>query len=120
MKLAGALWILVFLVWIPFEDTAIWFTLALAGASCLWLALRLEAFTAAKPITLALRGAVLGASIPLAACALMAFKSGLHGHGFPDFTIRQIWLLVQISPLLILTGIVYGYLSNPRRSSNRS
>lgn len=110
MKLTGALWVFALLIWLPFEDNSIWLSLALASSGCVWLALRLKAFASAKPLGLALRGGLLGASIPLTALTLMAFKSGLHGHGFADYTARQVWLLLQISPLFVVIGAAIGFM----------
>lgn len=109
MKLTGALWLLALLVWLPYEDTQVWLSLALGSAGVLWLAFRLNAFAPGEPFRRMLRGGSVGAAIPISTLALMAFKSGLHGHGFPDFTPSQIWSVAQLVPYLGLLGAAIGW-----------
>lgn len=129
MRAWGALWMLAFLVWLPFEDTQIWTTVILASAACLWLAGsrvglgRVAAATtrgapAAQPWwRAAALGAAFGAAIPLIALILMAFKSGAHGHGFADFTSRQLWQLVELLPLTLALGCILGLASRRQLSA---
>ncbi|MEX1247203.1 MAG: hypothetical protein WEA61_01870 [Anaerolineales bacterium] len=105
MRALGALWVLALLVWLPFEDTQICMPIALAVAGCLWLAARTRLVASAWRQTLAL-GAIFGAACPLLAIGLMALKSGLHGHGFADFTARQVWMIVELLPLSLLLGVL--------------
>ena len=101
---------LALLVWLPFEDTQMWTALALAAGGCLWLALRWQ-FAKSHPTNwlhhLA-AGALLGAAAPLLAVALMALKSGLHAHGFADFTARQLWEVMNLIPLASILGALAG------------
>jgi hypothetical protein len=99
LKAAGFVILVAGLVWLPFEDTTIWLGLALAAADTVWLTVR-STNTLLQPLLVAL--------IPLMALALMAFKSGVHGHGFADFTANQVWLLIQVWPLFILASAGYA------------
>jgi len=108
MKAAGALWILVFLLWLPFEDNQVWMTLALAAAACLWLALRQLPWAAASTLQAGLLGTLGGAAALLFALGLMAFKSGVHGHGFSDFSARQVWGLWSGLPISLSLGLILG------------
>ncbi|MBX3047797.1 MAG: hypothetical protein KIT46_07795 [Anaerolineales bacterium] len=102
MKVWAALWFFAFFVWIPVEDTHIGFVLSLAAAAAGWLALRWHTMTP-------LRGALLGLAMPLFAVGLMAFKGGLHGHAFPDFTVHQILTILYAAPYTLLAGLVLGW-----------
>lgn len=104
---------LLFLLWLPFEDTEIWFAALLALDLCIWLGLRgwpvwikLES----SPLALAASSAWL-AAIPTLAIALMAFKSGLHGHGFADFTANQVGTIILAIPICFFFGGVLGGLA---------
>lgn len=107
MRLLGAGWIVAFLMWLPVEDTQIWLAVALAAAACLWVAARVRVSVWWQA---ALLGAGIGAGIPLLALSLMAFKGGLHGHGFADFSARQVWSLVSWLPLSVVTLLGGGAL----------
>lgn len=108
LRAAGALWMLAFIIWLPFEDTQTWMSLALAAAGCLWLGIRW--LTIRSQLTSRLgnlaAGALLGAAAPLLAITLMALKSGLHAHGFADFTARQLWEVMALIPVSAILGII--------------
>ncbi len=50
--------------------------------------------------------------MPLFAITLMAVKSGLHGHGFADFTARQVLGVLNLIPITFLVGIILGLLTD--------
>jgi hypothetical protein len=54
-------------------------------------------------------GVVTGFIIPFVAVLLMLFKSGLHGHGFPDFTTLQYISILQRTPGLMAVGVFVGF-----------
>ena len=106
----GVAWIIAFLLWLPFEDTQIWLSALLAFGACVWLGLRVltSRYKFNTFWQAAGSGALLGAGIPLIAIALMAFKSGLHGHGFADFTTRQVWSVLSATPYGFVLGSLVG------------
>lgn len=104
MRIAGALWMLAFLLWLPFEDTQVGITAVLAATGAGWLAFRLQPWHSVSLWQAAFRGGILGAVFPFMAITLMAFKSGLHGHGFPDFTASQAWLALVALPWSVAIG----------------
>lgn len=113
LRAAGAIWVLAFLIWLPFEDTEVWWSLALAAVGCMWLGLRwIAAGRWPKGVLGGLAaGTLLGAFTPLFAIVLMGFKGGLHGHGFSDFTARQIWEVLNLIPIGVVAGVVLGLAS---------
>lgn len=100
----GALWIVAFLLWLPFEDTEIWMSVTLALGACIWFGLRMFSKKGSNWLPALTLGLALGAAGPLLAITLMAFKSGLHGHGFPDFTVRQMSVIWNAGPFSLLIG----------------
>ena len=109
LQAAGALWMLAFLVWLPFEDTKTSLALVLAAGACLWLGLRrLMHPHPTKWLRGLVAGALLGAATPLLAIVLMALKSGLHAHGFADFTLRQLWEVTSLVPIGAVAGSLAG------------
>lgn len=112
MKTAATVWMVAFLIWLPIEDTQIWASAALALTACIWLALRLRPDDVNKlkwPQLLG-SGALAGAAVPILTIILMAFKSGLHAHGFADFTVRQLWTIFNSIPFTIVIGLIVAVL----------
>lgn len=108
LRATGALWLLAFLVWLPIEDTHTRLALGLAACGCLWLGLRwLTVRPRSLPGSLA-ASALFGALAPLLAITLMAFKGGLHAHGFADFTARQFWETLSLIPVGAVAGAILG------------
>ena len=111
IKLAGAAWVIALLAWLPFEDTTTVPALAFALAGVGWLAWRDSPnWQGSLPRAIA-AGAGLGFAVPLTALLLMAFKSGLHGHGFAEYTAAQVWSVIQTSPFWPLAGIFLSALA---------
>lgn len=106
MKLTGMLLLAAFLLWLPLEDMSIWTTVILAGALSAWLGWRWQHHHPASGWLVSLRGALLGLGTPILAILIMAFKGGLHGHGFPDFTVRQILQTLALLPYTIVIGLL--------------
>jgi uncharacterized membrane protein YedE/YeeE len=103
---------IIVLVWVRIEEQSELGVLVISGAICTWAAI----WILAKPIDsdkrLILRHSLVGAgaglAIALLAILLMAFKSGIHGHGTPDFTVAQMQFVLSRSPFLILSGVLVG------------
>ncbi len=76
----------------------------LALGACVWIGLHVFSVQPAYWLPALAIGAALGAAVPLLAIALMAFKSGLHGHGFADFTARQVWAVWNAIPFSLPAG----------------
>jgi hypothetical protein len=106
------------LLWLPVEDVrplgALLFGAALAGLAAVRILAALPAPYVVQPtstrplLTASLAGALAGlAAAPLAAF-LMVFKSGLHAHPIPDFTVEQLLAVLKLAPIFTLAGFMIG------------
>lgn len=106
MKAASIILMFLFLIWLPIEDTHIWASASLAFGAVTLLAVRLFPRTRSSSWLVALAlGSLLGAALPLLTIFLMAFKSGLHAHGFADFTVRQLSAVLYSIPFTVIVGL---------------
>ena len=112
------------LVWLPFEDTSTAWIVLFAGATSALLAVRVSLpgsrllpFTGLAHFLI---GMIAGAGVTPIALLLMAFKSGIHGHGSPDFTPEQVMQVLNDTPLFALAGGLAGLGIGLYRFLNRS
>jgi hypothetical protein len=106
------------LFWLPVEDTNEKRTLVFAAAMNAWFVarylVRLSSVTRKSLLRHVLVGTLAGLAITPVALFLMAFKTGLHGHGTPDFTADQILFVINRTCLWgsagLLLGLVSGFL----------
>ncbi len=100
------------LFWLPIEDTHENIANAFALLIAVLLTARVAFSNHIRRIRLLLRapllGIIAGASIVPLTLLLMAFKTGIHGHGAPDFTPQQIANLFQRTPYFIVGGVLIG------------
>lgn len=112
MRLAAIILGLAFLLWLPFEDVALKtvFTFALAISS--WWGARLLVSVPLDPKRSLVRhllvGLLTGLAVTPIALGLMAFKTGIHGHGAADFTTTQIGAVIRRTPVWIGGGALIG------------
>ena len=103
------------LIWLPFEDTQmVWISLFAMLISSL------IAFYAASNISPEKRqrwyfypaiGALAGLVMTPISLLLMAFKSGLHGHGSPEFTSGQVTAVLNSWLIWVTAGTLIGFLA---------
>ncbi len=103
----------VVVIWLPFEDAGPTSALLLSLLAGLWAGLKLAPEIAApdcRRIWLAypLTAIFCGLLVPGIAAFLMVFKSGLHGHGFPDFSIGQLTRTLSQAPLTAGGALLIG------------
>jgi hypothetical protein len=112
MRLTAMILGMVFLFWIPFEDSSPTITLLLALALCAWGAVYFLIKTQSHLHRVLLRtilaGTLAGAAVTPLALFLLAFKTGLHGHQAPDFTPEQIFSVIYRGPIWLVGGFLIG------------
>ena len=100
------------LVWLPVEETSELGALVISGLICTWSGVWLLLKPAPDDKHLIMRYVLVGggAGLLLAPLAmlLMAFKSGIHGHGTPDYTVSQLWDVLCRIPYFVLGGSLVG------------
>jgi len=100
------------LVWLPFEDSSLAWIIIFSLAICtLGIAYALTKFRLSQKrawLYLPLTGIAAGAAITPVALSLMAFKSGVHGHGAADFTPAQVTSILQRTPIWAAGGLLIG------------
>ena len=98
------------LIWLPVEDQSELGVLIASGAICTWIAARLLITTPQEDRQLILRHGLVGSGAGLIlapmAIILMAVKSGIHGHGTPDFSIDQIQSVLLRIAYFVLSGFL--------------
>ena len=100
------------LLWLPFEDSGTFWIRLIAVLACALAAAaagpalveKLHQRWYAWPVV----GLAAGLLVTPAAVLLMAFKSGIHGHGSPDFTPAQVAALLASWPVWALSGLLAG------------
>lgn len=104
------------LAWLPVEEASERPVLVFAALLAFWGAARLLAGRAAEEGWCwhhlwrrhALVGALGGLAVAPLAVLLMAFKSGLHGHGAPDFTPSQLQSILLRAPYAAASDLLLG------------
>jgi hypothetical protein len=101
------------LLWLPFEDTLERWTVLFASAGAAWFAARfLARRSPARPWPFLLQyvsaGLLAGLAVGPLASFLMVFKTGLHGHGAPDFTPEQMAAVLLHTPFFGIGGLLLG------------
>ena len=100
------------LIWLPVEDQSELGVLIASGAICTFIAVRFLITPRPNDRQLIIRHVLVGSGVGLIlapmAIILMAFKSGIHGHGTPDFSVAQIQSVLSRIPFFILSGFLIG------------
>lgn len=100
------------ILWLPIEDVNLYQVLFFANAVCAWWAMRFLLNISPQSSGFLWRhvliGLVAGLAVSPVALFLMAFKSGLHGHGTPDFSSTQVLSVLARSPVWVVAGLLLG------------
>ena len=95
------------LLWLPVEDTSPFITIIFAACLDLAFSLRLGRRWRGNPWPgIPLLGLLAGLAITPTTILLMAFKTGLHGHGFPEYTPAQVSGVLAATPLFVFAGLL--------------
>ncbi len=117
-RIAGVILGILILLWLPIEDTHTGFVVVYSSLIAALAALRfLLPFTSTSfspstgrrklPwIVYPLVGLFAGLLVTPLSLALMALKSGLHGHGAPDFTPEQVTAVIWNTPVWGAAGLL--------------
>lgn len=112
LRLLALLLGVIILFWLSFEDQSEYAVLLLSTAVCAWWAARFLVERPSGRTTVLIRHIIIctlaGLAIAPVAILLMAFKSGIHGHGSPDFTAWQIQSVLSRTPFLTVGGLLLG------------
>jgi hypothetical protein len=102
----------VILVWLTIEETREFGVLVISGLICTWGAAYFLYRTKLGRRQMVLWhvavGGMAGLLLAPLAILLMALKSGIHGHGTPDFTPGQLQAILSRARIYILAGILIG------------
>ena len=100
------------LLWLPFEDTSLYWVILFAILIGCWGSARLlVAFPGDSRLGLwvyPLCGALAGAAVTPTAIVLMIVKNGFHAHGAPDFTLDHIVSVILRTPVWLVGGSLIG------------
>jgi hypothetical protein len=103
---------MVFLIWIPFEDSSttppLVFAMALTTlGAVIFLSSDKRPFRTAL-LNSIFAGTLAGIVITPLALFLMVFKTGLHSHQAPEFSNQQILSIIYRTPIWLLGGFLVG------------
>ncbi len=116
MRNSGLLLLAAFLFWLPFEDTEVYVPLGLAIWVGLWALESLHYLRREKGQDLQVirDGLMVGILIPVTAAGFMVFKTGVHAHGFSEYSARQFIFVFSILPFSLVGGLVLSFLLQRR------
>lgn len=111
------------LLWLPVEDRSVVVVLLISVCASIlgllallnlqqqrWVTAEETGGGKLRILWIPLAGLLTGAAVTLAAIALMALKTGLHGHGTPDYSPEQVSLVLRAAPLWMCVGLIFGVL----------
>ena len=123
LRISGLILGIGVLVWLPVEERSELGVLVISGAICTWSAIWSLIKLVLDDKQLIMRHILVGtgAGLILAPLAilLMALKSGIHGHGTPDFTVSQMQDILSRIPYFVLSGFLVGVGSGLWRLAKR-
>lgn len=112
LKLGALLLGIVILIWIPIEESNEAGVLVLSGLLSAWVGIWLLQGTHKTKLRTIIKYSIVGGGAGLlmgmVAILLMAIKTGIHGHGTPDYTPEQILEIISRIPFFVLGGVLIG------------
>lgn len=123
VRISALLLGIIVLIWLTIEDENTIGVVLISGALCLWTALWVLIRPVEGGTKIILRHSLAGIGTGLAvapvALLLMALKSGIHGHGTPEFSIAQMQAILSRTPFFALSGLLVGLGSGVLRLARR-
>ncbi len=115
LRLATIAFSIALLLWLGVEDSHVLPVTLFGATGALLLALhkglayfRRPHAPGVRAVALAAVGVLAGGGAALGAAFLMLLKTGLHGHGFPDYPLAQILTVLARAPVWALAGALVG------------
>jgi hypothetical protein len=112
LKLGGLVLGIAILIWLPIEDSNEVGVLVLSGLICAWAGIWLLQETDQTKLRTIFKYTIIGGGAGLlmgmVAILLMAIKTGIHGHGTPDYTPEQILEIISRTPIFVIGGALLG------------
>ena len=100
------------LIWLPFEDTSEQSAIIIALIISVLLAtqwlINLPVEHSKQLLIHSIVGCLAGAATIFITILLIAFKSGLHNHGFAEYSKDQIINIFWLSPYFVISGFLLG------------
>lgn len=110
LRLSALLIAVALILWLPIEDLDLRYVLLFAALITAWWAarflVRLSPDGRSFIMSHIVIGTLSGAAVTPLALLLMVFKSGLHAHGQPDFTLSQMQAILARTPVWALAGFL--------------
>jgi uncharacterized BrkB/YihY/UPF0761 family membrane protein len=101
---------IVVLIWLPIEESSVLGVLLISTLICSWMGTWLLYRTSNSNMKPLLRYLIIGSCVGLLiapmALLLMAIKSGIHGHGRPDYTFSQMQSVISRIPFFVAGGLM--------------
>jgi hypothetical protein len=112
------------LLWLPVEERSVVLLLLISGCACTlgllavmnilqqrWATTGGQRRGKRQTLWYPLAGLLSGVALTLVAIILMVVKTGMHGHGAPDYSPAQVSLVLRLAPLWVCLGLVTGVLA---------
>ena len=123
LRFCGLLLGILVLVWLPFEERSVLGVLLIAGLLCtwggIWLLFRAGSYRKYGVVRYMQIGGLAGFLLVPVAILLMAIKTGIHGHGTPDFSVEQMQAVLSRIPYFMFGGVLVGAGIGLLRTVNR-
>jgi hypothetical protein len=109
------------MIWLSVEDQATTSALLFGTLICLAAAIYILRRLSPDPCRdiwrrYSISAISVGFCAPVLSVLLMLFKSGLHGHGFPDYSFQEYLHIVQVAPAFILAALLLGLVAGAWRA----
>lgn len=112
LRISGFALGIITLVWLTVEDRDALAVLVISGLICswigIWLLVRIDSSNRYVFWKHAGIGGGMGLLLAVLALILMALKTGIHGHGTPDYSVEQMRSVFSASPFFLLGGTLVG------------
>ena len=111
-RLSGVFLLIVTMIWLSTEESSEIGVLLISSLLCtwggFWLLRRIGYAGRNRIFRHMITGTGVGLLLAPMAIFLMALKTGIHGHGTPDFTAAQMQAVLARTPYFVIGGLLLG------------